>query len=392
MHVPPQLHPMEEALAERLPGLRPPRRRGLALWVLGAILARSACQSAVLAALLPWAPYHALRQRLREWLRDGADKATPCAAQVEIETCFAPLLRWVLAWWRGRELALAIDATAHGERLVALVVSVLYRGTAIPVAWAILPGNTPGPWLGPILRLLRLLRPALPACWTVLVLADRGLWSPRLWKRVRDLGWHPLLRIQRRTTVAPDGRERCRAEALVRPGEAWVGRGRLGSPKGRRLGVTLVAVWTPGQEEPWVVATDLPPERVGVGWYALRTWVELGFRALKSVGWRWGHTRRADPSRVARHWLVLAVATLWTAAHGTRAEEADRAGRPPGRLRAPARPPAAPCPRRIGLFRLGLQWLCHLLARGRLWRRLWLAPEPWPQPPPGLRLTIHGEA
>src|SRR4051794_19166170 len=141
MHVPPQLHPMEEALAERLPGLRPPQRRGLALWVLGAILARSACQSAVLAALLPWAPYHALRQRLREWLRDGADKATPRAAQVEIETCFAPLLRWVPAWWRGRELALAIDATAHGGRLVALVVSVLYRGTAIPVARAILPGN-----------------------------------------------------------------------------------------------------------------------------------------------------------------------------------------------------------------------------------------------------------
>jgi hypothetical protein len=392
MHVPPQLRPMEEALAERLPGLRPPQRRGLALWVLGAVLARSAWQSAVLAALLPWAPFHALRQRLREWLRDGADKATPCATQVEIEACFAPLLRWVLAWWRGRELALAIDATAHGERLVALVVSVLYRGTAIPVAWAILPGNTPGPWLGPILRLLRLLRPALPARWTVLVLADRGLWSPRLWKRVRDLGWHPLLRIQRRTTVAPDGRERCRAEALVRPGEAWVGRGRLGSPKSRRLGVTLVAVWMPGQEEPWVVVTDLPPERVGVSWYALRAWVELGFRALKGLGWRWGHTRRADPARVARHWLVLALATLWTAAHGTPAEEADRARRPPGRLRTPAHPPAAARPRRIGLFRLGLQWLCHLLARGRLWRRLWLAPEPRPQPPPGLRVTIHGEA
>jgi hypothetical protein len=56
MHVPPQLHPMERALAERLPHLRPPRRRGLALWVLGAALAQSACQAAVLAALLPWAP------------------------------------------------------------------------------------------------------------------------------------------------------------------------------------------------------------------------------------------------------------------------------------------------------------------------------------------------
>src|SRR4051794_40196187 len=201
MHVPRELYPIERALAEHLPHLRGPQRRGLALWVLGAVLAQSACQAAVLAALLPWAPYHALRQRLREWLLDGADKAVPCAAQVEVERCFAPLLRWVLGWWQGRELALAVDATAHRDDVVALVVSVLYRGSAIPVAWAVLPGNAPGAWMGPILRLLRLLRPAVPPGWTVPVPADRGLWSPRLWKRVRDLGWHPLLRIQRRTTI-----------------------------------------------------------------------------------------------------------------------------------------------------------------------------------------------
>src|SRR5689334_1722932 len=236
MHVPPQLDPIERALAERLPHLRGPQRRGLALWVLGAVLAQSACEAAVLAALLPWAPYHALRQRLREWLRDGVEKRVPCARQVEVEACFAPLLRWVLGWWRGRELALAVDATAHRDDVVALVVSVLYRGSAIPVAWAVLPGNVPGAWMGPILRLLRRLRPAVPAGWTVLVLADRGLWSPRLWKRVRDLGWHPLLRIQRRTTIAPDGGERRPAGALVGPGGAWVGRGRAGRPDGLGAG------------------------------------------------------------------------------------------------------------------------------------------------------------
>src|SRR3954465_3787793 len=170
MHVPPQLHPMERALAERLPHLRGPQRRGLAFWVLGAVLAQSACQAAVLAALLPWAPYHALRQRLREWLLDGADKACPCAAQVDVERCFAPLLRWVLAWWQGRELALAVDATAHRGDVGALVVRVAYRGSAIPFAWAVLPGNAPGVWMGPILRLLRRLRPAVPPGWTVLVL------------------------------------------------------------------------------------------------------------------------------------------------------------------------------------------------------------------------------
>src|SRR5437763_10355761 len=83
MHVPRELYPIERALAEHLPHLRGPQRRGLALRVLGAVLAQSACQAAVLAALLPRAPYHALRQRLREWLLDGADKAVPCARSEE---------------------------------------------------------------------------------------------------------------------------------------------------------------------------------------------------------------------------------------------------------------------------------------------------------------------
>src|SRR4051812_45233414 len=391
MHVPRELYPIERALAEHLPHLRGPQRRGLALWVLGAVLAQSACQAAVLAALLVHGRYHALRQRLREWLLDGTDKACPCAAQVQVEACFAPLLRWVLGWWRGRDLAPAVDATAHRDDVVALVVSVLYRGSAIPVAWTVLPGDAPGAWLVPILRLLRRLRPAVPPGCTVLVPADRGLWSPRLWRRIRRLGWHPLLRVQRRTTIAPDGRERCPAGALVRPGEARVGRGRLGWPKGRRLTVTLVAAWTTAQEEPWVVVTDLPPDRVGVGWYALRMWVELGFRALKGLGWQWQRSRRTDPARVARHWLVLAVASLWGLAHGTPGEDAHQRGLPPAPPPAPPPPPAGARPRRISLVLLRVPRPRHLLARGRLWRRLWLAPEPWPQPPPGLAITVHGQ-
>src|SRR4051794_35266328 len=228
-----ELYPIERALAEHLPHLRGPQRRGLALWVLGAVLAQSACQAAVLAALLPWAPYHALRQRLRERLLDGADKACPCAAQVDVERCFAPLLRWVLAWWQGRGLALAVDATAHRGDVVALVVSVLYRGSAIPVAWAVLPGNAPGAWMGPILRLLRRLRPAVPPGWTVLVLADRGLRSPRLWRRVRRLGWHPLLRLQRRATIPPHRRGGRPARGPGRPRGAWGGRGPPRPPQGR---------------------------------------------------------------------------------------------------------------------------------------------------------------
>ena len=80
---------------------------------------------------------------------------------------------------------------------------------------------------------------------------------------------------------------------------------------------TLLAVWYVEQEEPWIILTDLPPEEVGVSWYALRFWIELGFKAVKSLGWKWDKTRRTDPARISRHWLVLSVATLLTLAYGT---------------------------------------------------------------------------
>ena len=65
--------------------------------------ARSRCRNAVLGALqsLGW---HTPRPYLRDWLRDGTDRAAPCRVQLNVQACCAPLLRWVLAWWQGPEL------------------------------------------------------------------------------------------------------------------------------------------------------------------------------------------------------------------------------------------------------------------------------------------------
>ena len=111
MRVPPELYQIETTLTRRFPTLRPAHQRGLALWVYGAILAQSACQSAVITALLFLGAWNTLRQRLREWLYDGADKAAPCQSLVDVSACFAPLLRWLLEWWQAHDLALAIDAS-----------------------------------------------------------------------------------------------------------------------------------------------------------------------------------------------------------------------------------------------------------------------------------------
>jgi hypothetical protein len=380
-----------ELVESFLPRLRRAERSGLALWVVALLVAQSGCERAILTAMAPLGfAEHALRARLREWLYDGGDRAAPWATRLDVTTCFAPLLAWVLDWWGGPSLPVAIDATTLRGRMVVLSLSVLYRGTAIPVAWVVLPHKGQGVWLPHLERLLLLLGPVVPPTMMVLVMTDRGLWSPALWRAIRANGWHPLMRIRPDATFAPRGQRRQRAHELV-PGAGWcwVGAGVAYKERAKRLAATLVVVWGQGQKTPWLLVTDVAPEAVAGSWYGLRIWIELGFRALKSFGWHWERTRRTDPERIARHWLAMAVATLVDLAVGTRLEEADWRGVPPGRLRRLRTPPPARG-RRVSIFARGLAWLHVQVLRGRRWwRALWLLPEAWPAPASGLTIIRH---
>lgn len=126
MRFPRELYQIEAQITQQLPALRPAHALGLALWVYGTVLAKSACLTAILVELVVFLKRDAARQRLRAWLKDGRDKARPCDAQVELAHCFPALLRGVIAWWQGSTtLPLAIDAVSHQDRVVALVISVL---------------------------------------------------------------------------------------------------------------------------------------------------------------------------------------------------------------------------------------------------------------------------
>ena len=397
MRLPRETYQIQQTIETHLPHLSEPQLAGLALWVCGTILAGSACQNAVVSALSPWRSWNNLRQYLREWLYDGSDRSRPCQTQLDVTLCFAPLLRWVLTWWGSSRLALAIDPTLKGDQTTAIVISVLYRGCAIPVAWSIHRANQPGSWMDPTVALLRELAPAVPQDMTVIVLCDRGISSPKLWSQLRAQGWHPCMRYRKDITFCVPGGRRLPAYAfLSRPDTAWVGQGTaFSSPKAKRH-CTLLVAWCHQQKEPWVILTDLPPQEVGVSWYALRFWIELGFKAIKGLGWKWDKTRRTDPARVFRHWLVLSVATLLALAYGTRVEDAHERKIAPGNLRTPPKALAAQHrtgwqkpKRKVSVIRHGIDWLRRLLLKGRLWNRVWLLPEPWPEPDTSLEVTRH---
>lgn len=194
-----------EVVTKHLPHLSKPQATVLALWSVGMILARSCALTAVslfLAEGLERKP-NTVRQQLREWCYEAKAKRGKPRQEVAVESCFAPLLGWVLSWWDGNPLAIALDATTLGQRFVVLVVSVVYRGCAIPVAWTVLPATEQHAWRGEWLRMLRQVRAVVPRRYFVLVLADRGLYARWLFQRLVRVGWHPLLRINTGGTFRP---------------------------------------------------------------------------------------------------------------------------------------------------------------------------------------------
>lgn len=371
---------------EHFPCLSRPQAFVLALWSYAAQVLQCCGQSQVaffLAQVLAQ-PEPRLRQRLREWTWDREAKAGQQRQEVTVAPCFGYLLAWVVSAWAPGEqrLALALDATSLGERFVVLAVSVLYRGGAIPIAWQVLPAQTAGAWQPVWLRLLRDVHGWVPADWLVLVLADRGLFAPWLFRAIQQQGWHPFVRINADGLCRPVDQSAFRPLASLRcpPGHVW--RGRVVCFKGAQLPASLLVYADDHYADPWLILTDLDPAAAEVSWYALRAWIEASFKDTKRGGWQWQRTRMTDPERASRLWLVLALALLYTINVGSQAENSQPASmltELPPQISAKRTPPPRPQARRLSLVTQGhLTILADLIRHRYLPALTAYAPNPWP--------------
>jgi Transposase DDE domain len=416
----PRQNPLDawtEQVVDAFPRLSRPQATVLALYSFGMFLAQRCGLNAVVAALVPLlgVGFPTLRSRLQEFYQPAAAKSGTRRDELDVTTCFAPLLAWTLKGWPSTRLALALDATSLGDRFTVLSISVVYRGSAIPVAWKVLPANVAHPWKPEWLALLGAFSELVPPGWTVVVMTDRGLYARWLYRAIVGLGWHPLMRITKCGKFRKQGgRAGVPVDRLVpKRGRRWQGRGTAFPRKSeKRLECTLLARWDEGYDEPWFVLTDLGPEQAEGLWYGMRAWIEHGFKLLKSAGWQWQATRMTDCDRAERLWLVLAVATRYVLAVGGAFEaaqeipvetipemtaacaKAGRAGDAPSRARVEDQSPSqarrpkseAGAPRLrasgtkerpVSVFRQGLSVLLAVLIAGHPLPNPQWKPEPW---------------
>ena len=412
-----------DILSTRFPALSRAETRTLALWSFAATITQhigSTTCAGFLAQLFEQ-PLGNFRQRLREFYWGAEQKRGSGRCTLNVEMCFAPLLRWVLALRQSSSgsgssgsgsnsgsssgtLVLALDATLIRDRLAVLSVSVVFRGSAIPVAWAITRAGAQGSWVALCRRLFGSLAEAVPTRQKVLMLTDRGLESRRIFAAITDQGWHPMMRLTRRGTWREAGTVRWRALAglLSGSGRYYLGKGHLF--KTDPFACTLLALWEEDHKEPWLLMTDLSPAQcqsqgMSAACYGLRSWIEQGFRCLKGGAYHYQRTRITDPARAERVWLVMAVSLVWTHALG-----GNPSGNPDADTADPSFEPTdsgLTDSGLIGIFRVGVRRVLGVHRSG--WVKLLVAalrgedlplPErlvhaPLPTVPPGLRLMSN---
>jgi hypothetical protein len=379
------LEEWKQTVTEQMPHLSAPQSTVLALWSFGMVISHSCGLTSVSSclALLMGVKENSVRQRIREWYYAQEDKRGKGRSEIGVSSSFVPILQWILSWWPVNEkrLALAMDATSLGHVLVVLVISVVYRGCAIPIAWCVLPAIEKGSWKKPWLDLLSHFQGVIPEDWVVIVMADRGLYARWLFESIKKCKWHPFLRINHGIFFRPKNEKEFKALYLSfrQPGCAWSGAGTCF--KTNSLEVTLLVQWEDGFEEPWLILTDLPATQAMPCWYGLRSWIECGFKHIKSAGWQWQYTRMVDPERATRFWLAIAVATLWVLSVGGEADAnipASSLDALPENHIARCRAPKDPHVRLLSCFHRGVMIIIMALIAQRQLPLGRFIPEPWP--------------
>jgi hypothetical protein len=175
-----------EQLKELLTGIHGHQKKTLAFFVLGIVLAGSAVMQRVAETVsehgLSQAKMSSIERRLARFLANE---------RIVVPLIWKLFLTQVLSPFRGQRLYFVLDTMPFRDELTMVYLGLLVHSRVLPVAWAVMPGQTKwdeGQW-SIVGRLLDQVTLHLPDTSCTLI-ADRGLTGMRLVKLCTARGWH----------------------------------------------------------------------------------------------------------------------------------------------------------------------------------------------------------
>lgn len=251
-------------------------------------------------------------------------------------------------------LVIAMDRSFVNHTINLLYVAVAFHGRCLPLGWVNV-GHKGQSSLEHQQALLGWLRPLVPPGAVVTIVADREFNSVRLADWIgRELGWQYVLRIKHWTWIEAGPDAWAKARELAEPGYRMIWLGVQVTKKAYGAEANFCSVWREGEQEPWLLVTNLRDEAETQRLYAQRFWIEEMFSDHKKRGLNLASSRITDHERLERLIAAVVLAYVFAIETGCRVVAAGRRRHVDNRGRE----------RSVSLCQLGLRWISEALGGG----------------------------
>lgn len=264
-----------------------------------------------------------------------------------IDAWFLPVAEQLLATLASQPIHLVMDGSTVGRGCLALMLSVVYHGRALPLCWVVVSAPKGQFPQATHQALLSQVQAIMPKDAQVTFLGDGEFDGIDLQADLRTLKWSYVCRTASNILVTAHG-VRFHVSDLGPPrGElvavtpAWMTAEEYGP-------VALLAIWEQQYKQPLYLVTNLSDLDVAVKLYKKRPHIETFFSDQKSRGFHMHKSHLSDPQRLSRLLIASCLAYVWLVYLGVCALQEEWRRLLHRRTRCD-----------LSLFRLGV----HLLAR-----------------------------
>jgi len=272
-------------------------------------------------------------------------------AHILEEVYFLPYAAVLLRHLALQTLVLVMDGSGVGRGCTALMLHVVYKGRALPLAWRVRQapkGHFPEDLH---IALVDLIRGLIPAGTPVVLLGDGEFDGTRLQHTLQQAGWSYACRTATSTVALWEG-ETFRLAVLgacLKPGrlielqEVYCTREAYGP-------IMVLCGWAKGYHEPLYVVSNMATAEDACRWYEKRFRIETFFSDQKSRGFHIHKSHMSDVQRLSRLLLAACLAYIWLVYLGSVCEKEQWRPLIHRRKRCD-----------LSLFQLGLRLLEHFL-------------------------------
>ncbi len=225
---------------------------------------------------------------------------------------FLPYADMLLSCLALETVVLVMDGSGVGDGCSALMIHVIYKGRALPLAWRV--RQSPKGHFPEALHIsmVKLIETLIPEGTEVVFLGDGEFDGIELQDAVAKAGWWYVCRTSYTTTASCEG-ERFRLDAMgscIKAGTVVALSEVLFTSKDYGP-VTVMCCWAKGHKEPLYLVTNMSSSDEACRYYSKRFRIETFFSDQKSRGFNIQKSHLQDPHRLSRLFIASCLAYIW---------------------------------------------------------------------------------